>query len=228
MVNISDKIKKRLLADKKRFFANDNISAYIESGERELLIEELTERFDAVIDSLIIDRVNDPNSHDTGKRLAKMYINEIMGGRYEIPPKVTAFPNDGELNQQYKGMLVIRAEIKALCAHHHQPIDGTAYIGIIPSSKVIGLSKYIRLAQHCARRGVLQEDLTNDIANVIMKATDSENVAVHVAAEHGCCTNRGVMASSSLTQTTVLHGLFYMNATKEEFFDNIRLQNGHK
>lgn len=220
--SISTTIANRLKAMNKRFFANDNISEYIREGEMDMLIEELSGKFTSVLDSLVIDHENDPNSHDTGKRLAKMYLLELMEGRYTPAPKATAFPNEGP--GTYKGMIVIRAEIKSVCSHHHQPVSGVAYIGVIPTSKVIGLSKYIRIAQHCARRGTLQEDLCNDIANKIMEATDSENVAVHIAATHGCCENRGVMATSSLTQTTVLHGMFYMNSTKEEFFDNIKLQ----
>jgi GTP cyclohydrolase I len=124
-------------------------------------------------------------------------------------------------------MLVVRAELKSMCSHHHQPVSGVAYIGIIPAQKVIGLSKYVRIAQHCARRGTLQEELCGDIADAIMEATGSENVAVHIAAEHGCCTNRGIMATSSLTQTTVVHGMFFINSLKEEFFDNIKLQATH-
>ena len=108
----------------------------------------------------------------------------------------------------------------------HQPVTGTAYIGIIPSSKVIGLSKYIRIAQHCARRGTLQEELCLDIADAIEKATDSKNVAVYIEAKHGCCENRGVMANNSMTQTTVLGGFFHDASVKKEFFDNIRLQKG--
>jgi GTP cyclohydrolase I len=100
-----------------------------------------------------------------------------------------------------------------------------AYIGIIAANKLIGLSKYTRIAQWCARRGTLQEELCNDIAREIMRATDSENVGVYLEAEHGCCTNRGIMAHSSLTQTTVLKGSFLTDAsTKKEFFDNIALQ----
>jgi GTP cyclohydrolase I len=58
-----------------------------------------------------------------------------------------------------------------------------------------------------------------------MKATASENVGVYLEAEHGCCINRGIMAHSSLTQTTVLRGAFLTDATtKKEFFDNIALQ----
>lgn len=224
-MSISEQIIARIKESGDRFHANDNISKHITKVERDQLLNEVAEKFDGVLRSLIIDVDSDPNSKGTARRLAKMYINELMSGRYNDPPEVTAFPNDGSHGtKEYKGMLTIRAELKSMCSHHHQIVSGVAYIGIIPGSKVIGLSKYVRIAQHCARRGTLQEELCNDIATEIMKATDSENVAVHIAAEHGCCTNRGVMATSSLTQTTVLHGMFYISSVKEEFFDNIKLQ----
>jgi len=222
---ISEVIKARLKDAGVRYFANDNISKYILEDERAMLVDELTGKFEHVLQSMVIDTVNDPNSAETARRLAKMYVYELFEGRYFPPPEVTAFPNDGSAGTKpYHGLLTIRAELKSICSHHHQTVSGVAYIGIIPKTKVIGLSKYVRLAQHCARRGTLQEELCNDIAETIMLATESENVAVHVAAEHGCCTNRGVMAKSSLTQTTVLHGMFYINSVKQEFFDNIKMQ----
>lgn len=222
---ISEVIKQRLQENNVRYFANDNISDYIYEGEHDLLVDELSEKFEEVLKSLIIDIEKDPNSNGTGHRLAKMYVNELLSGRYYYPPEATAFPNDGlHGTKSYNGMLVVRSELRSICSHHHQPVSGVAYIGIIPSTKVIGLSKYTRIAQHCARRGTLQEELCVDIADAIMKATKSENVGVHIAAEHGCCINRGIMASSSLTQTTVLHGMFYMASVKQEFFDNINLQ----
>ena len=222
---VSLKIVERLKKANHRFYANDNISAFIKDDEHDKLIDEVAGKFEEVLRSLIIDVDKDPNSHGTAKRLAKMYVNEIMEGRYHPAPDVTAFPNDGSHGTDpYNGMLVVRAELNSICSHHHQPVTGTAYIGIIPTTKVIGLSKYVRIAQHCARRGTLQEELCGDIAKAIMEATASENVAVHIAAEHGCCTNRGIMATSSLTQTTVLHGMFYISSIKEEFFDNIKLQ----
>lgn len=224
-MSVSQEIIARLKKDGKRFHANDNISDYILEEEYDVLINEVAEKFDAVLRALIIDVDNDPNSHGTARRLAKMYINEIMEGRYSPPPPVAAFPNDGSHGTMpYTGMLVVRAELKSMCSHHHQPVTGTAYIGIIPSLKVIGLSKYIRIAQHCARRGTLQEELCGDIAQAIMKATKSENVAVYIEADHGCCTNRGIMAHSAMTQTTVLHGEFHNNGVRDEFFSNIKLQ----
>jgi GTP cyclohydrolase I len=216
-------IRNRLRDSNRRYWAGDNISACLEPGDKDRLIEEATRAFEHVLDSLVIDRETDPNSRGTARRLAKMYFNEIMSGRYDPAPDCTAFPNDSE--DRYQGMLVVRSEIRSMCSHHHQPVSGVAYIGILAAHKLIGLSKYTRIAQWCARRGTLQEELCNDIAREIMRVTDSRDVAVHIGAEHGCCTNRGIMATSSLTQTTVLNGVFKTDpGVKKEFMDNIKLQ----
>jgi GTP cyclohydrolase I len=220
---ISERILERIQAANTRYWAGDNISEYILDSERAELVDELTTKFEGVLDSLLIDRHTDPNSQGTARRLAKMYLYEIMAGRYDPAPDATAFPNDSE--DRYEGMLVVRSELRSMCSHHHQPVAGVAYIGIIAAQKLIGLSKYTRIAQWCSRRGTLQEELANDIAREIMKATGSENVAVYIQATHGCCENRGIMAHSSLTQTTVLKGAFKEDGnTKKEFFDNIKLQ----
>jgi len=195
----------------------------LHESAKEHLIDEATEAFERVLDTLLIDRETDPNSQGTARRLAKMYFNEIMAGRYDPAPDATAFPNDSQ--DRYEGMLVVRSELRSMCSHHHQPVTGVAYIGIIAANRLIGLSKYTRIAQWCARRGTLQEELCNDIAREIMRATGSENVGVYIQATHGCVENRGVMAHSSLTQTTVLKGAFNEDiGTKKEFFDNIKLQ----
>ena len=215
---------KAILEDKGiRYWAGDNISHVLQEGDKEELIEEATVAFQGVLDTLIIDQVTDPNSKGTARRLAKMYYNELMSGRYDPIPTATAFPNDS--TERYEGMLVVRSELKSMCSHHHQPVAGVAYIGIIAADKLIGLSKYTRIAQWCARRGTLQEELANDIAKEIQSATDAEHLGVYIQATHGCCENRGIMAMSSLTQTTVLRGAFKEDAgTKKEFFDNIKLQ----
>lgn len=219
----AEQIKARLQDAGIRYWAGDNISEVLQAGDKEALIEDATVAFEGVLDALLIDRHNDPNSQGTARRLAKMYFNEIMAGRYDPIPSATAFPNDSE--ERYDGMLVVRSELKSMCSHHHQPVGGVAYIGIIASDKLIGLSKYTRIAQWCARRGTLQEELAMDIAREIKKATGAEHLGVYIQATHGCCENRGIMAHSSLTQTTVLEGSFKTDAgTKKEFFDNIKLQ----
>ena len=220
---ISDDIKKRLEDAGIRYWANDNISAVLEEGDKQKIIEEAIPAFENVLQKLLIDTKTDPNSMDTARRMAKMYVNEIMSGRYDPMPNPSAFPN--YIEGGYEGMLVVRSELTSLCSHHHQTVKGVAYIGIIAGPKLLGLSKYTRIAQWCARRGTLQEELNVMIADAIQRETGSEHVGVYVQATHGCCENRGIKAHSSLTQTTVLRGDFKsVPATKKEFIDNVKLQ----
>ncbi len=225
-MKIKDKIQQRLEENKVRYWANDNIADYIEEGEKQQLIDEAVPAFENMLQHLLIDTKTDPNSMDTARRMAKMYINEIMSGRYDKMPNPSAFPN--YIEGGYEGMLVVRSELTSLCSHHHQTVKGVAYIGIIAGPKLLGLSKYTRIAQWCAMRGTLQEDLNVMIANAIQKETGSEDVGVYVQATHGCCENRGIKAHSSLTQTTVLRGAFKEDpATKKEFMDNVKLQQSY-
>ena len=225
-MKIKDKIQQRLEENKVRYWANDNIADYIEEGEKQQLIDEAVPAFENMLQHLLIDTKTDPNSMDTARRMAKMYINEIMSGRYDKMPNPSAFPN--YIEGGYEGMLVVRSELTSLCSHHHQTVKGVAYIGIIAGPKLLGLSKYTRIAQWCAMRGTLQEDLNVLIANAIQRETGSEDVGVYVQATHGCCENRGIKAHSSLTQTTVLRGAFKEDpATKKEFMDNVKLQQSY-
>jgi len=226
MGNFADKLKFELEQKGVRYWAGDNISEHISESDKNTLIDEATVAFEQVLDCLIIDRKTDPNSMDTPRRLAKMYIKEIMSGRYDPMPNPNAFPNYVEGG--YEGMLVVRSEIKSMCSHHHQPVAGVAYIGIIAGPKLLGLSKYTRIAQWCSRRGTLQEELNVVIANEIQTHTGTKDVGVYIQATHGCCENRGIMATSSLTQTTVLRGAFKDDPhCKKEFIDNVKLQQAH-
>ena len=219
----TEEIIQRLKDKNIRYWANDNISEVLEEGDKQALIEEAIPAFENVLQKLLIDTETDPNSMDTARRMAKMYINEIMSGRYDKMPNPSAFPN--YIEGGYEGMLVVRSELTSLCSHHHQTVKGVAYIGIIAGPKLLGLSKYTRIAQWCAKRGTLQEELNVMIADAIQRETGSEHVGVYVQATHGCCENRGIKAHSSLTQTTVLRGAFKNDpATKKEFIDNVKLQ----
>jgi GTP cyclohydrolase I len=223
--DISTKIKNRLQKQGKRFFANDNISEFITEQEKQLLIQEATVKAHSFLNALVIDIEQDPNSEDTAYRLAKMYFNEIMSGRYEKAPSTTSFPNDGsDKNIPYKGMLIVPVEIKSLCSHHHQPVWGKAYIGVILEQKAVGLSKYMRIAQHCSRRGTLQEQLCSDIAHEVSKVAETSHIAVYLECEHGCVKFRGVEAGCSSTSTTVLLGNFLKHDVRDEFFQTINLK----
>lgn len=203
------------------------------------LVKEATVAFRQVLFTQVIDIDNDPNSHETAHRLAKMYIRELMAGRYEPKPKVTSFPNnkkfDGLAEEEpsrsgdaeayhFNNLLVVQAPFTSICSHHHQPVNGTAYIGIIPGKRVIGLSKYTRLAQHVASRGTLQEELTIEIADEISNASESYNVAVVTFARHGCCENRGIRVHNSQTTAAEMRGLFMEKGKlREEFYDNVKI-----
>ena len=135
---ISKTIKERIKKAGKRFYCNDNISEYIEDGELEKLQEEVQEKIQGVLESLVIDTENDHNTQETAKRVAKMYIKETFGGRYFPMPRITHFPNLGYKSMYTSGPI----SIKSTCAHHLQNIVGNAWVGIIPNGKVIGLSKF--------------------------------------------------------------------------------------
>jgi len=229
-MSISEIIAGRLRSDHKRFFANDNISEYIQPEELSLLEDELAEKFTGALKSLVIDVERDPNSHETGRRMAKMYLHELMRGRYYPSPKVTSFPNEKKLAKRdderpaycYSGLLVVPAELTSMCSHHHAIVKGIAYIGILPGDKVIGLSKYVRLAQWLSRRGTLQEQLTEDLLHEIQKAADTEDVAVMSMATHGCLTCRGVEASHAYVSSAELGGRFYEeHELRSEFYRHV-------
>ena len=180
MDKISKIIKHRLKSVNRRFHSNDNISEFLYDGDLEKIQEEVQEKFQGVLDSLIIDTENDHNTQETAKRVAKMYVQEIFGGRFKKAPKVTAFPNMGYKSLYTSGPISIRST----CAHHFQNIVGKAWIGIIPEDEVIGLSKFNRIVHHIAERPQIQEEMTTHIADELVKFAKTPHVAVVVKAEH--------------------------------------------
>lgn len=222
-MKVSERIRQAMEAEGHRYWASDNVSAFVNDYDRQALIEEARDAYEMFLDALLIDRKNDPNSYDTAQRVAKMYINELLEGRFNYRPKITAFPNDDPATR-YTGLINVRAEIKSMCSHHHQPVRGICFIGLLPSTRVIGLSKYARIAQWCARRGTLQEELARQIADEVMSHTGTEDVGVYIQGTHGCMENRGVCAHSSLTQTSIVHGQFFNPSVKNEWMDQVKLQ----
>ena len=224
MGKVSEAIKKRLKESNIRFYANDNISEHIYDDERDQLQIEVQEAFQKVLDALLIDTENDHNTRSTAKRVAKMYVNEIFGGRYKSRPAVTSFPNMGYKSLYTSGPISIRST----CAHHFQNIVGNAWVGIIPEDEVIGLSKFNRLVHHVAERPQIQEELTTEIANELSKFAKTRHVAVVVKAEHHCMTQRGVKEHESDMTTAIMLGAFNEDpALKQEFYDICLSMKGH-
>jgi len=215
-VEISKKIKDRINQASADFKSTDNISKFIAPGEIDLLAEEVANKMESVLESLIIDTEHDHNTRETANRIAKMYIKEIFSGRYLPEPEVTSFPNTKRLDQMFvTGPITIRS----VCAHHFQNISGVAYIGVFPGSDVIGLSKYSRIVDWFASRPTIQEELTVQIADEIERVTNAAGVGVIIKAEHGCMTARGIKEACSDFTTSVVRGSLRDNQIqKDEFF----------
>ena len=223
-MKISEKIKQRLKEAGIRYHSNDNIADYIKEGELKELQNEVAESFAGVLDSLVIDTDNDHNTHDTARRVAKMYVNEVFSGRFVQPPKVTAFPNMGYKSLYTSGPISIRST----CAHHFQNIVGKCWVGIVPNGEVIGLSKFNRIVHHIAERPQIQEEMTTQIAEALKKYAKTENIAVVVKAEHHCMTHRGVREHESDMTTAIMLGHFKEDpATRDEFYKICMSMKGH-
>ena len=222
---ISEKIKERLKKAGKRFHANDNIAEHIEDGEVELLQKEVQDKMQSLLDSLVIDTENDHNTQETAKRVAKMWVKEVFGGRYHPFPRVTSFPNMGYKSMYTSGPISIRST----CAHHFQNIVGNAWVGIIPNGQVIGLSKFNRIVHHIAERPQIQEEMTTQIAEKLQEYAHTKNIAVVVKAEHHCTTHRGVREHESDMTTAIMLGAFKDDpATRDEFYKICMSMKGHE
>ena len=223
---ISDELRKRMTTIKHKHFANDTIFAYLDPGDVDRIEDEVTEAFEGVLKALVINTTDDHNSQDTARRVAKMFVHEIFRGRYYPPPEVTSFPNAKEYDQIYVSGPM---SINSTCAHHFQPITGNAYVGIFPGKKVIGLSKFNRMVDWIASRPQIQEEMTEQIADMIEKETKAQGVAVVIKAEHFCMTARGVKEHESEMMTSVVRGMFRDEpATKAEFFSLLSNMKGMK
>jgi GTP cyclohydrolase I len=222
--NLSEVIRERLKKAGARFHCNDNISDYVTQKEVDQLVDEVAEKMQGVLESLVIDTENDHNTQDTARRVAKMFVKETFSGRYLPTPKVTAFPNLGYKSLYTTGPISIRST----CAHHFQNIVGRCWVGIVPNGEVIGLSKFNRLVHHICERPQIQEEMTTQIAEALKQYAKTENIAVVVKAEHHCMTQRGVREHESDMTTAIMLGAFETDpALKKEFYDICLSMKGH-
>lgn len=220
--SISDLIRSRLLQAGAPFYANDNIAKHLLPGELDLLQMEVEERVEAMLRSLVIDTDNDHNTKGTARRVAKMFLREVFAGRYHEPPAITDFPNAKDLDQIYSvGPITVRSA----CSHHLVPILGKCWVGIKPSDRVIGLSKFNRLAEWVFSRPHIQEEAVMILANEIERLVNPAGVIVIVQAQHYCMKWRGVREPETKMVTSVVRGEFRDDPhMKSEFLQLIGLQ----
>lgn len=222
---VSARIRARIVQARQRFHANDNIAAFINEGETEALLEEVAAKMQGVLDSLVIDTESDHNTHDTARRVAKMYLTEVFRGRYVSAPPVTEFPNAERLNEL---MIVGPITVRSACSHHFCPIMGRLWIGLMPNehSNLIGLSKYARLAEWIMSRPQIQEEAITQMAELLMNKVSPDGLAVIMEADHFCMHWRGVRDAETKMVNSVMRGSFLKNsALRREFLSLINLKN---
>lgn len=174
--------------------ANEATHAPLTHAEKAAMIRAAATKLEELFDVLRVDHRNDHNTRDTPRRVAKMYVEDLMGGRFSEPPAITAFENVGGFAEL---IMTGPIEVRSTCAHHLMPIYGEAFVGVLPQlgGKIIGLSKYDRIVDHFSSRLQIQEELVQQIGAFIMEKTAPRGLAVRVNAVHMCKTHRGVRAS---------------------------------
>ena len=214
---VSVKIRERINAARKRFNANDNIAEFIEPGELEKLLDEVEEKMQGVLDSMVIDTAGDHNTNNTARRVAKMYLNEVFRGRYVAQPPITEFPNAEHLNEL---MIVGPLTVRSACSHHFCPVIGKIWIGVMPNERtnVIGLSKYARIAEWIMNRPQIQEEAVIQLADLIQEKTQPDGLAIVMEASHFCMAWRGVKDMDSKMINSVMRGVFLKDSTLRREF----------
>jgi GTP cyclohydrolase IA len=141
---------------------------------------------------------------DTPERVARAYA-EIFGGLWQRPEEVLATTFDIGHDEL---VLVRDIEMFSCCEHHLVPFHGVAHIGYIPSEagKITGLSKLARLVEVFARRPQVQERLTTQIADSLMRILEPQGALVVIEAEHLCMTMRGIRKPGARTITSAVRG----------------------
>lgn len=169
------------------------------------------------IKGILIALGDDPEREglkDTPKRVAKMY-EDIYKGMCHTNDEIaemlnTTFEDDLALDNAENDLVFMKdIEIFSHCEHHLALMyNMKVAVAYVPKQKVIGLSKIARIADMAGRRLQLQERIGSDIAEILEKITESEDVAVIIQGEHGCMTTRGIQKPGAKTITTTLRGRF--------------------
>ena len=220
---VSKTIVERIKNSGSSFAANDNVAEFIKEGEVKLLTKEVEKKVKELMECLLIDVDNDPNSKDTPKRIAKMYVQEVFNGRYSSTPKTTDFPNTKSLNEMY---ILGPISLKSACSHHFVPILGSVWVGILPSDRIIGISKFNRLVDWIMSRPHIQEESAIMLADLIEEKIKPKGLALLIKGQHYCMKWRGVKDPKTVMTNVIMRGEFKKSRElKQEFYDLIK---GHK
>jgi GTP cyclohydrolase I len=219
---ISEIIRARLEAAQVPYLANDNLAEHILDGELDLLQKEVADKVRDLLRSLLIAIDRDHNTEETAERVAKMYLHEVFKARYHHQPKIASFPNVKQLDEIYTvGPITVRSA----CSHHLVPILGNCWIGIKPGERVIGLSKFARVADWVFSRPHIQEEAVMILADEIERLCKPLGLGIIVKAQHYCMKWRGVKEPQTSMVNSVVRGDFRHDPSlKQEFFELVRQQ----
>lgn len=170
------------------------------------------------VKGLLLALGEDPNREgllETTKRVANMYEEIFEGIQYSNQELATMFGKtfEGDSETNSDDMVIIRdIEIFSVCEHHLALMyDMKVTVAYIPNKKLLGLSKVARICDMVGKRLQLQERIGRDIAEIMQKVTDSEDIAVLIQGKHSCMTMRGIKKQQSITETSCFLGKFKEN-----------------
>jgi GTP cyclohydrolase IA len=189
------------------------------------LLDEVTDKMQGVLDSMVIDTENDHNTGDTARRVAKMYLKEVFNGSLCARAQDHRIPNAEHLNEL---MIVGPITVRSACSHHFCPVIGKIWIGVMPNehTNVIGLSKYARLAEWIMGRPQIQEEAVVQLADLIQEKTQPDGLAIVMEASHYCMAWRGVKDMDSKMINSVMRGVFLKDSNlRREFLSLIPRKN---
>ncbi len=180
----------------------------------------MEEYYKKIIQSINEEDVNRDGLKNTPIRAAKAF-SYLTSGYKEDAHKVinnALFPSDND-----EMIIVKEIELYSLCEHHLLPFFGKCHVGYLPNGKIIGLSKIARVVDIFSRRLQVQESLTRQIAETLLKHTGAKGVGVVIEAKHLCMMMRGVEKQNSIMTTSCMLGDFRSkNSTRSEFLSLIQ------
>ncbi len=144
---------------------------------------------------------------DTPDRVARMYA-EVFAGLHADPAEFLK----KTFTQKHDEMVLVKdIEFSSICEHHLLPFTGKAHLAYLPDGRVVGLSKLARIVETIARKPQVQERITEDLADLVMRELQPRGVGVILEASHSCMTVRGVRKPGAMTITSAMRGLFKTN-----------------
>jgi GTP cyclohydrolase I len=180
------------------------------------------ERIRRAVREILLAVGEDPDREglrETPDRVARMYT-EMFAGLAKDPRE----PLGKTFTEKYDELVLVRdISFESVCEHHLMPFVGKAHVAYLPNGKIVGLSKLARVVEIYARRPQVQERMTEDIADLLMKQLNARGVGVILEASHTCMTMRGIRKAGSICTTSAMRGVFQTNqSTRLELMALIR------